>query len=303
MLRSRTYQPNFRQFALPVAAWLIASGLCFTPVVGAATFFVTTGVFDGTVLTEDTQRRCLPFDVDECFDGAAGGQAALATSEGNMSAFAQASSLKMLRASANGSWSGLTPNGPPGAGATTNIVDEFMLVDTLGNLTEGQVSIHALLLGSLSENRGAASYTLSAGLCELAFPPSYGCLEIYRTGDIFDGVFSGDAPMGFLSSGQGALPFNVPLQLNLNLVVGCGYVRDFGECAASLGQSVYWQGMTVLDGSNQPIPGIQIVSASGIDWLTPSTLTPVPAPAVGWLFSIAVAGLLAVYRQTTPSSG
>jgi hypothetical protein len=294
MLRSRALRPNFRRYALPAATCLIAGGLCFAPAVGAATFRVTTGVFDGTVLTEATQLRCLPFDAGECLDGAAGSLAALATSESDMTASAEASGQKLLRASANGSWSGLTAGGPPFADGTAKIVDEFMLVDTLGNLTEGQVSIHVLLLGSLSENRGAASYTLSAGLCDLAFPPSYGCLEINRTGDIFDGVSSGDTPTGFLSSGQGTLPFNTLLQLNWNMSVACGYVRDFGECAASLGQSAYWQDMTVLDGSGQPIPGIQIVSASGIDWRTQSPLTPIPVPAVGWLFASAVAALAGI---------
>lgn len=293
MFHSRELLPNFRRYALPAASCLIASGLCFAPAVGAATFFVTTNVFDGIVQTEETRLRCWPYDVNTCTpEGSAGSLAALSTSESSMSASALASGQKTLRASARGSWPGLTPNGPPGAGATAKIVDEFMLVDTLGNKTEGQVSIHVLLLGSLSENRGAASYTLSAAVCELAFPPSYGCLAIDRTGDIFDGIVSGDTPSGFLSSGQGTLPFNTPLQLNWNIVAGCGYVRDFGECAANLGQSAYWQGMTVLDGDGEPIPGMQIVSASGIDWLTASPLTPVPVPAVGWLIAPAVVMLV-----------
>jgi len=296
MHRSRALQPAPRRFALPAAAWLVASGLCFAPPVSAARYFVTAGVFDGTVSTQDSQLRCWPFDADECFGGAAGGQATLDINESTMRGFAQASGQKLVRASATGSWSALTPNGPPGAGASASLVDEFMLVDTLGNKTEGEVSIHVLVQGTLSENRGLTHYTLSTGLCDLTFPPAYGCLGFYRAGDIFDGVFSGDTPGGFLSS-HGTLPFNVPLELSIDVAVGCGYVRDFGECAANLGQSVYWQGMTVLDSNGQPIPGIQVVSASGIDWLTPSPLTPVPIPAVGWLLSIAVAGLFATHRR------
>ena len=281
---------TFGRLTLPIVA---AGALLAVTPADAARYFVTASVFDGTELVEQTQLRCQPFN-DDCTGGAPGSLAALALGQGAMQGSAQASSQQLLRAVATGHWQGQPPGGPPGAGATAEIEDRFMLVDPTGTHTEGRLVLHVQLLGSLDEVRGSAHFQARAALCELVFTGSYGCLEIHRAGSVDNGVVTGDPPSGFLSSGVGLQPFNTMLRLSWSLAAGCGYQLDFGSCSAYFGQSAYWRGITVLDGNGQPIAGLRLVSESGVDWLAPS---PVPAPASAWLMLCGLAALAACARR------
>lgn len=97
-----------------------------------------------------------------------------------------------------------------------------------------------------------------------------------------------------MSSGLHTFRFNTLLNLQFSLIAGCGARDAFGSCAAHMDQSAHWGGITVLDDTGQPIPGVQLVSASGMNWLEPS---PVPAPGAFLLMATGLWALLARTRK------
>ncbi|MBL8200133.1 MAG: VPLPA-CTERM sorting domain-containing protein [Chromatiales bacterium] len=66
-----------------------------------------------------------------------------------------------------------------------------------------------------------------------------------------------------------------------------------GSGSANFYNTATWLGITVSNTQGEPIEGVEIIAASGYDWLAGTPVTPVPLPAGGWLLLTGLGALVA----------
>lgn len=234
-----------------------------------------------------------------------------------------------IRLLASGYWSNSLSDGFQGGEPSYAATSLVQLRDSFVLLSPGAVALSFAIDvdGSLQAGTGNASWFMSAFLVQGLLGSDAGNPFNYTTGialtamadpftfyppwgsiDYFEGI-SGDITgrqyysTSFYGTEGGPVVFQpgIPIELFWNFRVD---VSDAGVPPGSPGSgsadfhhTATWLGITVSNSQGEPIEGVEILAASGYDWLAGTPVTPVPLPAAGWLLLTAVAVPVLRFRK------
>lgn len=278
--------------SLPPVSLLLAVFLLMSPSPSQALLVaIGTNVYDGITQVEEQESASWPHDPVNYPGSVAGMSAHLSTVVGLMSAEASAGPMT-LHVGAQGFWgTWTTPPVAEFAGAEALVEDRFTIIDPSGMHAGGNITVRVGSSGFWHEDGGSLQFTLQAGICGVGFV----CPEIYAQGAVTDGVESGFSPFQIFSSNTVFVPFNQQLGVGMFFSVSGGrQTNNPGSFIADFFSTVSWGGLEIVDDNGQPITGLEIVSASGVNWLNAAPIS-TPDPGVVWLLATA-AGALALRR-------
>ncbi len=213
----------------------------------------------------------------------------------------------LVRAYAETSWADGEEDRFYEATGTVSIFDTLVLSGPAG-VSNAFVQFTYQVSGALSQTNGDASWSTGAELRGPTSPQGFFMITASANGADTErfGPIGSSLPATLSSAAApGAtnlFPFGVPIDFQWRLffrATGEG-TGSGGSAVADLSNTAIWLGMTVVDGSGNPIDGVELSSTFDYDWLAPAPL--VPEPPTTWLLTIA-AGSLGLWRSARRGKG
>jgi len=171
----------------------------------------------------------------------------------------------------------------------------------------GLLSFTLLVNGSLSVNQehvADAGWSLAADVGGAAFDLHAGAMLYNNAPVLAKHGYVGD-PFGSYSATVSfsygiAMPVDVELEAIAQSAYSSSGTQTLAISSFDLAHSLYWGGLSVLDGNGQPLPSWQLLSASGTDYRQSfAPAVPEPAALLLWAAGLTLLPLLQRRAQTS----